>query len=59
MKGSSKMMREQAERAFDEVFGRPPGSKELGKHMPNSSIEWTSSGKPIAVSHEEICNASR
>ena len=30
MKGSSKMMREQAERAFDEVFGRPLGSKELG-----------------------------
>jgi hypothetical protein len=28
MKGSSKMIREQAELAFDEVFGRPLGSKE-------------------------------
>lgn len=28
MKGSSKMMREQAELAFDEVFGRPLGSRE-------------------------------
>ena len=30
MKGSSKMMREQAERAFDDVFGRPLGSREAG-----------------------------
>lgn len=28
MKGSSKMIREQAEHAFDQVFGRPLGSKE-------------------------------
>jgi hypothetical protein len=28
MNGSSKMMREQAELAFDEVFGRPLGSRE-------------------------------
>lgn len=28
MKGSSKMMREQAELAFDETFGRPLGSRE-------------------------------
>jgi hypothetical protein len=28
MKGSSKMMREQAEFAFDEAFGRPLGSRE-------------------------------
>lgn len=31
MKGSSKMIREQAEHAFDEVFGRPLGSKEAGQ----------------------------
>lgn len=31
MKGSSKMVREQAEHAFDEVFGRPLGSKEAGQ----------------------------
>lgn len=31
MKGSSKMMREQAELAFDEVFGRPLGSRESGQ----------------------------
>ncbi|VVN25237.1 hypothetical protein [Pseudomonas fluorescens] len=31
MIGSSKMMREQAELAFDEVFGRPLASKELGQ----------------------------
>ena len=31
MKGSSKMMREQAERAFDEEFGRPLGSREVGE----------------------------
>jgi len=31
MKGSSKMIREQAEHAFDEVFGRPFGSKEAGQ----------------------------
>lgn len=30
MKGSSKMMREQAELAFDNVFGRPIGSREGG-----------------------------
>jgi hypothetical protein len=30
MVGSSKLMREQAEHAFDEVFGRPFGSKEKG-----------------------------
>ena len=33
MNGSSKMMREQAERAFDEVFSRPLGSKERGTRM--------------------------
>jgi len=31
MKGSSKIMREQAEIAFDEVFGRPLGSREAGR----------------------------
>ena len=31
MQGSSKMMREQAELAFDEVFGRPLGSREAGQ----------------------------
>ncbi|MDW7774395.1 MAG: hypothetical protein SCH71_16030 [Desulfobulbaceae bacterium] len=29
VKGSSKLMREQAELAFDEVFYRPLGSREL------------------------------
>ncbi|TQJ93486.1 hypothetical protein [Achromobacter sp. SLBN-14] len=31
MEGSSKMMREQAEHAFGEVFGRPLGSKEASQ----------------------------
>lgn len=31
MRGSSKMIREQAELAFDEVFGRPLGSREAGQ----------------------------
>lgn len=30
MKGSTKLIREQAELAFDDVFGRPLGSKEVG-----------------------------
>lgn len=37
MKGSSKMMREQAELAFDDVFGRPLGSKELGQAIAESA----------------------
>lgn len=37
MKNSSKMMREQAELAFDEVFGRPHGSKEVNKRKPSQS----------------------
>lgn len=31
MKGNSKMIREQAEHAFDEVSGGPFGSKEAGQ----------------------------